>query len=157
EASPRVTSLGGGEGRGCSKHGGMDQGEYLLVGDTVKDSDKSADKRSDSTDDMANVLGTMGAANILASGGLRSVFTTARLSVATASTVVSPAPTKEKVLEQMSAQLARDLEAKFAQEDQIIREQAERDSEIVKIHAERELVMMIAKLNRSNEIVEKYL
>nr|GFD25417.1 hypothetical protein [Tanacetum cinerariifolium] len=128
---------------------------------------------------MANVLGTLGAANILASGGLRSVFTTASLSVTTASIVVSfvvatasgsfptaviftnvsvatpttrvtrssrevviessspisinilsiskkdkgkgkmtkpEQPSKKKVLTQMSAQLARDLEAKFAQE-----------------------------------------
>nr|GFC17042.1 hypothetical protein [Tanacetum cinerariifolium] len=71
--------------------GGMDQGEDLLVGDTVKDSDKRADKKSDSTDGMANILGTLGAKNILASGGLRSVFTTASLSVSTASIVVSPA------------------------------------------------------------------
>nr|GFD49237.1 hypothetical protein [Tanacetum cinerariifolium] len=125
---------------------------------------------------IANVLGTLGAENILASRGLRSVFTTASLSVATASTCVSSAvattsgsfptaaiftttsvatpttrvtrssrgvvigssslifvnipsinkkgkgkgkmtepeqPSKEKVLEQMSVQLARDLEAKF--------------------------------------------
>nr|GEV84867.1 hypothetical protein [Tanacetum cinerariifolium] len=212
EASPRVTSLGGGEGNerkifsvGCSIHGGMDQREDLLVGDIVKDSDKSVDKGSDSTDEMANVLGTLGAKNILASGGLRLVFTTASLSVASASIVVSPIvttasgsfptavifttasvttptirvtrssrgvvieslspisvteakqPSKEKVLKQMSAQLARDLEAKFAQEDQIIREQAERDSEIARIHAERELEMMIAELDRSNEIVAKYL
>nr|GEW56590.1 hypothetical protein [Tanacetum cinerariifolium] len=220
EASPRVTSFSGGEGRGCSKHGVMDQGENLLVWDTVKDSDKSADKGSDNTDDMANVFGTLGAANILASGGLRLVFTTASLSVSTASTVVSPAvatasgsfptaaifttasvatlttrvtissrgvvieysslisvniltiskkdkgkgkmiepeqPSKEKVLEQMSAQLARDLEAKFDQEDQIISEKAERDSEIARIHAERELDMMIVVLDRSNEIVSKYL
>nr|GEV19734.1 ribonuclease H-like domain-containing protein [Tanacetum cinerariifolium] len=60
--------------------------------------------------------------------------------------------------------LARDLEAKFSQEDQIIREQAERDSEIARIHAERELEMiiaelemMIAELDRSNKIVAKYL
>nr|GEU30633.1 hypothetical protein [Tanacetum cinerariifolium] len=39
--------------------------------------------------EMANVLGTLGAANILASRGLRSGFTTASLLVATASTVVS--------------------------------------------------------------------
>nr|GEV83740.1 hypothetical protein [Tanacetum cinerariifolium] len=169
--------------------GGGSRGD-LLVGDTVKDSDKSADKGSDSANEMANVLGTLGAANILASRGLRSVFTTASLSVATAGTGVSPAvatasgsfpttaifttasvatPTtrvirssrgvtsKEKVLEQMSVQLARDLEAKFTQEDQIIREQAERDSEIDRIHAERELEMMIAKLDRSNEMVAKYL
>nr|GEV50099.1 uncharacterized mitochondrial protein AtMg00810-like [Tanacetum cinerariifolium] len=173
EASPRVTSLGGGE-EDAPNTRGMDQGEDLLVGDTVKDNDKSADKGSDSTDEMANVLGTLGAANILASGGLRLVFTTASLSVATAGIVVSPAvatasesfptaaiftllPSKEKVLEQMSAQLARDLEAKFAQEDQIIREQAKRDSEIARIHAERELEMMIIELDRSNEIVVKYL
>nr|GFB09245.1 hypothetical protein [Tanacetum cinerariifolium] len=166
------------------------------------------------------MLGTLGAANIIANGGLRSVFATANLSVATASTVVSSAvatasgsfptaaifttasvatPTtrvirsskgvvvessspisvyipsiskkdkekgkmtepeqrsKEKVLKQISVQLARDLEAKFAQEDQIIREQAERASEIAKIHAGRELEMMIAKLDRSNEMVAKYL
>nr|GEZ39048.1 putative ribonuclease H-like domain-containing protein [Tanacetum cinerariifolium] len=111
--------------------------EDLLVRDTMKDSDKSADKGSDSTNAMANVLGTLGATNILDIGGLRLVFTTAILSVATASTIVSPTvatasrsfpttvifttarkmtepeqPSKEKVLEQMSAQLARDLEAK---------------------------------------------
>nr|GEV30054.1 hypothetical protein [Tanacetum cinerariifolium] len=66
-------------------------------------------------------------------------------------------PSKKKVLEQMSVQLARDLEAKFSQEDQIISEQAGRDSEIARIHAERELKMMITKLNRSNEMVAKYL
>nr|GEY73898.1 hypothetical protein [Tanacetum cinerariifolium] len=225
EASPRITSLGSAKvkerricSEGCSKHEGVDQGEDLSVGDTVKDSNKSADKGSDSTDDMANVLGTLGAANILTSGGLRSVFTTASLSIDTASAVVSPViatasksfptavifttasvatsttrvtrssrgvaiessspiyvnipsiskkdkgkgkmtepeqPSKEKVLEQISAQLARDLEAKFAQEDQIIREQAERDSEIARIHVERELKMMIAELDRNNEIVAK--
>nr|GEV83810.1 hypothetical protein [Tanacetum cinerariifolium] len=143
----------------------------------MKDSDNSTDKGSDNTYEMANVLGTLGAANILTSGGLRLVFTISILSVATASTVVSPAiatasesfpttaifttasvatsttrvtrslrgviiessspiyvnissinkkdkgkwkmtepeqPSKEKVLEQISAQLARDLEAKFA-------------------------------------------
>nr|GEY54494.1 hypothetical protein [Tanacetum cinerariifolium] len=166
EALPRVTSLGGGEGEeerriclgGCSKHGGMDQGEDLL------DRDKSADKGSDSTDEMSHVLSTLGAANILANGGLRLVFTTASLSVATASTgqkkrkMIEPEqPSKEKVLEQLSVQLARDLEAKFTQEDQIIREQAKKDSKIARIHAEKELEMMIVELDRSNEMVAKYL
>nr|GEY25238.1 hypothetical protein [Tanacetum cinerariifolium] len=202
-----------------SRHGnlsfeGQDQGEDLL------DRDKSADKGSDNTDEMANVLGTLGAANILANRGLRSVFTTASLSVATARTGVSPTvaiasisflttliftttsvatpttrvtrssrgvvigssspisanipsiskkdkgkgkmtkpeqPSKEKVLEQLLIQLARDLEAKFAQKDQIIREQAERDSKIARIHAKKELEMMISELDRSNEMVAKYL
>nr|GEZ25636.1 hypothetical protein [Tanacetum cinerariifolium]GEZ25641.1 hypothetical protein [Tanacetum cinerariifolium] len=162
----------------------------------------------------------LGATNIIASGGLRSVFTTTSLSVATASTDISPVvstasgsfptvvifttvsvatptkrvtrssrgvvigssssisvnipsinkkdkrkgkmteleqPSKEKVLEQMSIQLPRDLEAKFAQEDQIIREQAERDSEVARIHVERELERMIAELDSSNEMIAKYL
>nr|GFB19696.1 hypothetical protein [Tanacetum cinerariifolium] len=57
----------------------------------------------------------------------------------------------------MSIQLARDLEAEFAQEDLIIREQAKRDSEIARIHAEKELEIMIVELDRSNEMVAKYL
>nr|GEW30073.1 ribonuclease H-like domain-containing protein [Tanacetum cinerariifolium] len=93
EALPKVPSLGGGEGkeerrlylRGCSKHEEIDQGEDLL------DRDKSVDKGSDSTDEMSHVLGTLRATNILASRGLRSVLTTASLSVATASISVSPA------------------------------------------------------------------
>nr|GEZ43771.1 hypothetical protein [Tanacetum cinerariifolium]GFD34560.1 hypothetical protein [Tanacetum cinerariifolium] len=66
-------------------------------------------------------------------------------------------PSKEKVLEQMSVQSARDVEAKFAQEDQIIRKQAERDSKMARIHVEKELEMVIVELDRSNEIVAKYL
>nr|GEY56462.1 hypothetical protein [Tanacetum cinerariifolium] len=40
---------------------------------------------------MSHVLGSLGAANILASRGLRLVFTTASLSITTASTSISPA------------------------------------------------------------------
>ncbi|GKC73082.1 hypothetical protein Tco_1118965, partial [Tanacetum coccineum] len=72
EASPGVTSFGDGEGkerricsRGCSKHGGMDQGEDLII----VNAEKSTEKGSDSTDEMENVLSTLGAANVLSSGG----------------------------------------------------------------------------------------
>nr|GEV39537.1 hypothetical protein [Tanacetum cinerariifolium] len=41
--------------------------------------------------------------------------------------------------------------------DQIIRERAERDFKIARTHAERELEMMIAELDRSNEMIAKYL
>ncbi|GKE99400.1 hypothetical protein Tco_0022751 [Tanacetum coccineum] len=116
---------------------------------------------------MTNVLSTLEAANILASGGSKLVFTATSSTIATASTSVSPVvatasgsfptaavfttatrrtrekgimtepekPSKEKVLDQMSAQLAKELEEEFALEDQRIREQAERDSEISRIHA----------------------
>nr|GEX14549.1 hypothetical protein [Tanacetum cinerariifolium] len=198
EALPRVISLGGGDGN----------------------RDKSANKGSDNTDEMSHVLGSLGATNILASRGLRLVFTTTSLSVATASINISPVvatasgsfptavifttasvatpttrvtrssrgvvigslspisinipsiskkdkgkekmtepeqPSKKKVLELLSVQLARDLEAKFAQKDLIIIEQAKRDSDIAMIHAEKELKMMIAELDRSNKMVAKYL
>nr|GEZ24747.1 hypothetical protein [Tanacetum cinerariifolium] len=165
EALLRVTSLDGGsrllrimrEGekdllrRMLQTRRGMDQWEDLLVGDTMKDSDKSADKGSDSTNEMANVLGTLGAANILASGGLT------KKDKGKGKMTEPEQPSKEKVLEQMSVQLARDLEAKFAQEDKIIKEQAKRDFEITRIHAERELKMMIAELDSRNKIVAKYL
>ncbi|GKG27371.1 hypothetical protein Tco_0403074, partial [Tanacetum coccineum] len=56
--------------------GGMDQGE-----DFVK---KSTDKGSESTGEMSNVLSTLEAANILASRGSKSVFTTDSTSVSPA-------------------------------------------------------------------------
>ncbi|GJY71245.1 hypothetical protein Tco_0474948 [Tanacetum coccineum] len=54
--------------------GGMDQGEDLMV-------EKSSKKGSDNTNEAKNVLGTIGGANILASGGLKSIFTTASTAV----------------------------------------------------------------------------
>nr|GEW85487.1 hypothetical protein [Tanacetum cinerariifolium] len=189
EASPRVTSLGGGKGSMQQK---LQELMDICTSLTLKDNEKR--REGFAAGDAPNTRGgSRGgfAANILASGGLRSVFTTT--TVATASLVVSPAvatasgsfptatiftiasvatPTtrvtrssRGVVIKSLSPiSLARDLEAKFSQEDQIIREQAERDSEIARIHAERELEMMIAELemmiaelDRSNEIVTKYL
>nr|GEY77896.1 hypothetical protein [Tanacetum cinerariifolium] len=134
---------------------GMDQGEDLLVGDTMKDSDKSTDKGSDSTDEMANVLGTLGAANILASGGLRIIFTTASLSVVTASTGVSPAVATANG--SFPTAVIFTTASVATPTTRVTREQAERDFEIARIHAERELEMMIIELDRSNKMVAKYL
>ncbi|GJZ55417.1 hypothetical protein Tco_0610610, partial [Tanacetum coccineum] len=161
--------------------------------------------------EMANVLSTLEAANILASGGSKSVFTTASTGVSpavattsgsfptaavfTTASVATPRvmrssrgivikplspifvnipsiskkdngkgimtepekPSKEKVPDQISAQLAKELEEEFSLEDQRIREQAERDSEIARIHAQQELDMMVTKHDRSNEMVAKHL
>ncbi|GKB10107.1 hypothetical protein Tco_0844030 [Tanacetum coccineum] len=57
-----------------NRGGMMDQGEYFGI---ERDSNKRTDKGSESTGEMANVLCSMGAANILSSGGLKEVFTTA--------------------------------------------------------------------------------
>ncbi|GJR94995.1 hypothetical protein Tco_0267169 [Tanacetum coccineum] len=64
---------------------------------------------------------------------------------------------KAKTLELMSDQLARELEAKFAQEDQAIREQVERDAKIARIQAKEDLKRMIDELDRSNEMINKHM
>ncbi|GJU26179.1 hypothetical protein Tco_1164800 [Tanacetum coccineum] len=109
ESFPRVTSLGGDEVKGIQtledaqkpregvqedapNRGGIDQGEVnVFKGDAEKDSSRSTDKGSESTGDLANVLSSMGAANILASGGLKEVFTTASPQVPPVSSNVSTA------------------------------------------------------------------
>nr|GEW35417.1 retrovirus-related Pol polyprotein from transposon TNT 1-94 [Tanacetum cinerariifolium] len=194
EELPRVASLGGGEGKERVQSQDLEITQLKAKVKTLEDNERRREgfAQEDSLNTMGWIKGR--ATNILDSKGLRSVFTTASLSIATASTSVSSTvatasesfptaaiftiasvatpttrdkgkgkmtkpeqPSKEKVLEQMSVQLARDLEAKFAQEDQIITEQAERDSEIARIHVKKELKMMIAELDRSNEMVAKYL
>nr|GEV55506.1 hypothetical protein [Tanacetum cinerariifolium] len=71
--------------------------------------------------------------------------------------VESETPKKKKVQKQIDAQVARELEEQMAREDQRISEQIARDAEIVRIHAEDELQIMIDGLDRSNETVAKYL
>ncbi|GJV73776.1 hypothetical protein Tco_1493771 [Tanacetum coccineum] len=163
EASPRVTSLGDGEGKerrlclgGCSKHGGIDQGEDLLEDDNEKDSNKSADKRSESTGEMANVLSTLEAANILASGGLKSVFTTASSTIATVGTedVATPRVTRSSrgiVIEPSSSISVNIPSISKKDKGKWIMTEPEKPSK------EKELDMMIAKLDRSNEMVAKHL
>ncbi|GJT32834.1 ribonuclease H-like domain-containing protein [Tanacetum coccineum] len=45
----------------------------------------------------------------------------------------------------------------FAREEQLIKEQGEKDAEIARAQAEKELGMMIAELDRSNELIAKYI
>ncbi|GJW52411.1 hypothetical protein Tco_0093762 [Tanacetum coccineum] len=72
--------------------GGIDQGEVnVFKGDAEKDSSRSTDKGSESIGDLANVLSSMGATNILASGGLKEVFTTASPQIPPVSSNVSTA------------------------------------------------------------------
>nr|GEU88470.1 hypothetical protein [Tanacetum cinerariifolium] len=71
--------------------------------------------------------------------------------------VESETPKKQRVQEQIDAQVARELEEQLEREDQRKSEQIARDAEIVKIHAEEELQIMIDGLDRNNETVAKYL
>ncbi|GKD87055.1 hypothetical protein Tco_1358209 [Tanacetum coccineum] len=229
EASPGVTSLGGGEGSMQQKlqelmdmctnlqqqhllmeqriqsqdleiTQGMDQGEDLMTGDV----EKSTGKGSDNTDEAANVLSTLEAANVLSSGSFptaapagvatasgsfptAAIFTTASVTTpytrrtrASRGIIIEPSHTtsvptisakgkgkekmvestgtkKKKIQEQLDAQVAKELEMEFAREEQLIREQGEKDAEIARAQAEKELGMMIVELDRSNELIAKYM
>nr|GEX44060.1 hypothetical protein [Tanacetum cinerariifolium] len=66
-------------------------------------------------------------------------------------------PKKKKLQEQIDAQVAREMEEEFARENQRLSEQVARDYEIVRIHDEEELKMIIEGLDRSNEVIAKHL
>ncbi|GJX90479.1 putative ribonuclease H-like domain-containing protein [Tanacetum coccineum] len=167
-------------------------GEAFPTATSLDAGSRSTDKGSESTRDLANVLSSMGAANILASGDpTTEVLTTARdttpytrrprasRGVVIRSTSPIPIsipsarkedkrkgkeimtepekPAKAKVQEQMSLQLARELQEEFVHEDQSIREQIERDAEIARIHAEEDLRQMINELDRSNVMINKHM
>ncbi|GKE81621.1 hypothetical protein Tco_1551621 [Tanacetum coccineum] len=57
---------------------------------------------------------------------------------------------KKKIQEQLDAQVAKELEMEFAREEQLIKEQGEKQ-------AEKELGMMIVELDRSNALIAKYM
>nr|GFC34957.1 hypothetical protein [Tanacetum cinerariifolium] len=64
---------------------------------------------------------------------------------------------KKKLQEQIDAHVAREIEEEFARENQRLSEQAARDSEIARIHAEEELKLMIEGLDRRNKVIAKHL
>nr|GFB30077.1 hypothetical protein [Tanacetum cinerariifolium] len=71
--------------------------------------------------------------------------------------VESETPKKRKIQEQIDVQMARQLEEEMEKDAQIMNEQIARDAEIVRIHAEEELQIMIDGLDRNNDTVAKYL
>nr|GEY34600.1 uncharacterized mitochondrial protein AtMg00810-like [Tanacetum cinerariifolium] len=71
--------------------------------------------------------------------------------------VESDTPKKQKLQEQIDAQVARELEEQQEKEDMRMNEQIARDAEVARIHAEEELQGMIDSLDRSNETIAKYL
>ncbi|GJY62219.1 hypothetical protein Tco_0462876 [Tanacetum coccineum] len=159
---------------------GVDQGEDLITGDV----EKSTEKGSDNTDEAANVLSTLEAANVLSSGSLPTaapagvatasgsfptavIFTTASVTTpytrrtrASRGIIIEPSHTtsvptisakgkgkekmvestgtkKKKIQEQLDAQVAKELEMEFAREEQLIREQGEKDAKIARAQAEK--------------------
>nr|GFA38044.1 uncharacterized mitochondrial protein AtMg00810-like [Tanacetum cinerariifolium] len=72
-------------------------------------------------------------------------------------TVESETLKKQKVQEQIDAQVARELEEKLEREDHRRAEQIAKDAEVARIHVEEELQSMIDGLDSNNETTAKYL
>nr|GEW29255.1 retrovirus-related Pol polyprotein from transposon TNT 1-94 [Tanacetum cinerariifolium] len=71
--------------------------------------------------------------------------------------VESETPKKQKLQEQIDAQIARELKEQLEREDPRRSEQIARDKEIARIHAKEELQIMIDGLDRSIEVISKHL
>nr|GEZ55002.1 hypothetical protein [Tanacetum cinerariifolium] len=71
--------------------------------------------------------------------------------------VESKTPKKKKIQEQIDIHMARQLDEEMERDAQRMNEQIARDAKIARIHAKEELQIMIDGLDRSNEIVAKYL
>nr|GEV47832.1 hypothetical protein [Tanacetum cinerariifolium] len=71
--------------------------------------------------------------------------------------VESDTPKKQRLQEQIDAQVARELEEQQEREDKRMTEQIARDAEVARIHAEEELQGMIDSLDRTNETIAKYI
>nr|GEY90172.1 hypothetical protein [Tanacetum cinerariifolium] len=71
--------------------------------------------------------------------------------------VESDTPKKQRLQEQIDAQVTRELEEQQEKEDMRMNEQIARDEEVARIHAEEEIQEMIDSLDRSNETIAKYL
>nr|GEX20388.1 ribonuclease H-like domain-containing protein [Tanacetum cinerariifolium] len=79
---------------------------------------------------------------------------TASIQVSTVSTDVAAASLSYDTID---AQVAREMEEEIARENQRLSEQLTRDSKIARLHAKKELKMMIEGLDRSNDVIAKHL
>nr|GEV53687.1 hypothetical protein [Tanacetum cinerariifolium] len=151
--------------QGVAAEGSRD--DTPIKGRSLDEGEAAAERTSDDTKEMATVLTSMDAATVLASGAAE--VPTGSGSIPTASPLLlrrrkgkevmveSETPKKQKVQEQIDAQVARELEEQLEREDPRRSTQIARDAEIVRIHVEEELQIMIDGLDRNNEIVAKYL
>nr|GEU85217.1 hypothetical protein [Tanacetum cinerariifolium] len=71
--------------------------------------------------------------------------------------VESDTPKKQRLQEQIDAQVSRELEEQQEKEDMRMNEQIARDAEVARIHAREELQGMIDSLDRTNETIAKYM
>nr|GEY18749.1 hypothetical protein [Tanacetum cinerariifolium] len=121
-----------------------------------------AERVSDDTKEMAIVLTSIDAATVLVSGAAE--VPTGSGSIPTAGSPAAEKKRKEIMVEsetlkkkKIQEQMARQLKEEMERDAQRMNEQIARDAEIARIHAEKELQIMIDGLDKSNETVAKYL
>nr|GEZ48588.1 hypothetical protein [Tanacetum cinerariifolium] len=148
DSTPTVTSLAADEGSMQQKLDELmalctslqRQDDAPIKGRRLGKGEEAAKRVSDNTEEMETVLTSMDATSILTSGGVQVVPTAAEVATAT-----------------IDVQVARELEEEMSRDAQRMDEQIARDVEIVRIHAEEELQMLIDRLDRNNKTVAKYL
>nr|GEY02185.1 hypothetical protein [Tanacetum cinerariifolium] len=139
-----------------------------IKGRSMNVGEAATERISEDTEEMATVLTSIDAATVLASRvvdiptssdsfPLLVLLLKSKRRKGKEIMVVSETLKKQKVQEQIDAQVARELEEKLEREDQRRSEQIARDADITRIHVEEELQIMNDSLDRNNETVAKYL
>nr|GEW24654.1 hypothetical protein [Tanacetum cinerariifolium] len=143
------------------------KGGSIEIGEEVR-VERSTELGSNDTEEMANVLSSMEAANILTSGGaavsvsLVAAATTVGVPTVSgifpiASAIFTTASVVTLYLRRSRGISTKDKGKEKVVESERLNEQIARDSEIAKLHTEEELKMMIEGLDRSNEVIARYL
>nr|GEV52614.1 hypothetical protein [Tanacetum cinerariifolium] len=166
----------------AAKHSGDDT---PIKGRSINKGEVAAERISNDSEEIARVLTSIDAATVLAGGidipiGSGSIPTagppaagisTGSEVAPTASPIItsysrrkgkevmveSNTPKKQRLQEQIDAQVARELEEKQEKEDMRMNEPIARDAKVARIHVEEELQGMIDSLDRANETIAKYL
>ncbi|GKB39911.1 hypothetical protein Tco_0884853 [Tanacetum coccineum] len=147
--------------------------------DTETNNEKSTEKGSDNTDEMENVLSTLGAANVLSSGGTAStpagVDTTsgsfATAVIFTTANVTTPytrwtRASRGIIIESSQTTSVPIISAKGKGKEKMVESESTKkkkvqeqlDAQVAKEdQTERELGTMIAELDRSNELIAMYM
>nr|GFB72186.1 hypothetical protein [Tanacetum cinerariifolium] len=166
DSAPRVTSPAADKGK--DREGGAAEGsrdDAPIKERNLDEGEAAAERASNDTEEMAIVLTSIDATTVLASGATE--VPTGSGSISTAGPPAAEVPTGSDVVPTASpvfatatvidAQVSRELEEQLERKDQRRSEQIARDVKIVRIHAEKELQIMIDGLDRNNETIAKYL
>nr|GEU62894.1 hypothetical protein [Tanacetum cinerariifolium] len=129
--------------RGVAEQSGDDT---PIKGRRLDEGEEAAKRVSDDTEEMTTVLTLMDAA--------KSTPYTRRKGKETM--VDSETPKKKKVQEQIDVQLVRELEEEMIRYTQRMDEHIARDAEIARIHAEKELQMLIDGLDMNNKTAKDF-